>query len=356
MVANPGRKNRPVLRPRAFIGSSREHIDLARAVQENLEFDIETRVWDQDAFRLSRYPLEELHAQLAESDFGVFILAPVDVATIRGEDRSIARDNVVFELGFFAGHLGYRRTFVVVPRTCEASHLPTDLQGLTVGDYDPDRSDGNLTAALGPVCNKIRRLIVEQSSEKCPAPTGLGASGYFADFDEDFARLIPAAEEMELFFIHSRRWRESHNELIQGFLTNPKALLTVFLPNLANDQLIARIVEHFDDGPHIPGLVADAYRYFAKLKHEAAGTVSIRLFDLYPTYSFYGLDGSFVVAMYPTTAIRKSVPAFVFEPDGRFAAFVRHDVEQLVATSHEPSPSELDHLRKKGLGGVHAER
>jgi hypothetical protein len=41
-------------------------------------------------------------------------------------------------------------------------HLPTDLLGLNVARYDPDRQDRNIAAALGPPCDQIRDLITEQ--------------------------------------------------------------------------------------------------------------------------------------------------------------------------------------------------
>jgi predicted Zn-dependent protease len=50
-------------------------------------------------------------------------------------------------------------------------HLPTDLLGVTPGKYNPNREDGSLQAATGPVCNQIRQalkklpLLTSQSRE-----------------------------------------------------------------------------------------------------------------------------------------------------------------------------------------------
>jgi hypothetical protein len=337
------------MRPRAFIGSSKEHIDLARAVQENLDVDVETRVWDQDVFRLSEYPLEALRAQLEQSDFGIFILSPADFSTIRGKQYMVPRDNVIFELGLFTGHLGYQCTFIIVPRSVKTLHLPTDLHGLTVGDYDPDRSDKNLTAALGPVCNKIRKLIAQRAPLVMKYRTGLRRSDLFPDFDKEFERMIRSATKITLYFIHSRRWRENNNDFIQQFIAKPEAELNVFLPDLNNTQLIRNLMEHFDDGPHIPGLIADAYRYFSNLKKHGKAKVTIRLFNIYPTYTFYRFDDTYIVAMYPCTAIRKSVPAFEVESLGTFAGFISYDIEQLLRECGEPTTQELKRLQKLGV-------
>lgn len=333
------------MKPKAFIGSSKEHLDLARAVQENLEPDVETQVWDQDVFRLSVYPLEALRSQLEQSDFGIFILSPADISVIRHKRQVIPRDNVIFELGLFAGHLGHQRTFIITPRSTKDLHLPSDLHGLTVGDYDPNRSDSNLNAAMGPVCNKIRKLIAERALTVMKYRTGLCRSGLFPDFDRDFEHLIIDASKIILYFIHSRRWRENNNEYIQKFLKKPEAQLCVFLPDLGNKQLIKNLMAHFDDGPHIPGFIADAYRYFLDLRRRNSGKVTIHLFNIYPTYTFYKFDETYIVAMYPTTVIRKPVPAFEVASYGTFGEFISHDIDQLLHECREPTNEYIEKLR-----------
>jgi hypothetical protein len=59
----------------------------------------------------------------------------------------------------FMGKLGTERSFIVMPRGVKDFHLPTDLLGLTPAQFDPNRSDDNLVAALGPACNKIRTAM-----------------------------------------------------------------------------------------------------------------------------------------------------------------------------------------------------
>jgi hypothetical protein len=115
--------------------------------------------------------------ELDQSDFGLFILAPDDVTAIRDSSKQTVRDNVVFELGLFAGRLGIDRCFLIVPRDVEDLHLPTDLLGLTPAAFDPDRQDGNMVAALGPACNRIRKTVkklgayVQTTSTASEAPS-----------------------------------------------------------------------------------------------------------------------------------------------------------------------------------------
>jgi hypothetical protein len=168
--------------PRLFVGSSTEGLDIAYAIQENLEFDAETTVWPQGVFTPSSNVLSELIEALIRFDFAAFVFSPDDTVRIRGHDHQAIRDNVVFELGLFFGGLGRRRCFFVVPRDQGAMHLPTDLLGAIPLTYSSRRSDGNLVAALGAACNNIRRAFRTEVKEARGAVSGSYASMGFQDY------------------------------------------------------------------------------------------------------------------------------------------------------------------------------
>jgi hypothetical protein len=147
------------MKPRVFIGSSVEQVDLAYAVQEGLEYDVEATVWTQGVFQPSRSTMAALVDQLDVNDFAIFVLAPDDLTAMRKEIVSSVRDNVIFELGLFSGRYGHERCFIITPRNADDLHLPTDLLGITPAEYDADRQDKNLVAALGAACNRIRKSI-----------------------------------------------------------------------------------------------------------------------------------------------------------------------------------------------------
>lgn len=147
------------MKPRMFIASSVDHLSLAYAAQEGLEHDVEPTVWNQGVFTLSRSTMSTLLDVVEESDFGLFVFAPSDVTAIKNAEKQTVRDNVVFELGLFIGRLGPDRCFIITPRGIDDLHLPTDLLGVTTASFDADRQDGNLVAALGPACNRIRSTV-----------------------------------------------------------------------------------------------------------------------------------------------------------------------------------------------------
>lgn len=202
------------MKPRAFIASSVEHLDLAYAVQEGLEHDAEVTVWSQGVFIPSRTTMASLIDQLDETDFAIFILAPDDITKIREKSSASVRDNVIFELGLFAGRLGHERCYMIVPRGDEELHLPTDLLGLTPALYDPDRQDGNMVAALGPACNRIRKSMSQlgfSSPITVGRPNELSDDGDNAlhDDENDCISLIqswmgsrPASENTHAIYFH----------------------------------------------------------------------------------------------------------------------------------------------------------
>jgi tetratricopeptide (TPR) repeat protein len=142
-------------KPRMFIGSSVEGLNVAYAVQQNLLHDAEVTVWDQGVFELSKTTIESLSKALQESDFAVFVFSPDDLVKIRSTTSSAIRDNVLFEFGLFIGKLGRERVYFLTPMAGDL-HLPSDLLGITPGKYEENRSDGSMQAATGAACNQIR--------------------------------------------------------------------------------------------------------------------------------------------------------------------------------------------------------
>lgn len=154
------------MKPKVFIGSSKESLNIAYSVQKNLEYACEPTVWSQGVFSLSKTSIEALVDASRKYDFAVFCMTPDDIALIRNESNRVARDNVIFEFGLFLGAIGREKVFFIVPRDAQEMHLPTDLLGLTPGTYDASRADNNFEAALGPACHQIIGQISSLSVRK----------------------------------------------------------------------------------------------------------------------------------------------------------------------------------------------
>jgi tetratricopeptide (TPR) repeat protein len=168
------------MKPRLFIGSARENIEIAYAAQQNLHDSAEITVWDQGIFNPSQSNLESLLSALDGFDIGLFIFAPDDLVKIRGAENQTVRDNVLFELGLFVGRLGRKRCFILMPQG-ETLHIPTDLIGMNPVLYESDRRDKNHRAGTGPACNEIRSALkregfINLGSSTTEAPSEGGPS------------------------------------------------------------------------------------------------------------------------------------------------------------------------------------
>jgi predicted nucleotide-binding protein len=148
---------------RIFIMSSSEALKIAQALQASLSHEYLPVVWTNGVFQASSYPIESLEKQLENSDFAIAVAQPDDTTTSRGVEQRSPRDNVIFELGFFMGRLGRKRTVLVEPRE-EEIKLPSDLTGITTLTYK--YGDGkDLQARLAPACTAIRDLINELGAD-----------------------------------------------------------------------------------------------------------------------------------------------------------------------------------------------
>jgi hypothetical protein len=141
-----------------FIGSSVEGLPIAQALAEELEYQIDSVIWNQRVFDLSRGTLPALLDATRRFDYAAFILSADDVTRIRQSDYMVARDNVVFELGMFFGALGTGRCFFLVPKNAPDFHVASDLAGITPATYDPNHS-GGIRPGVTTACNHIRAAV-----------------------------------------------------------------------------------------------------------------------------------------------------------------------------------------------------
>ncbi|MCU9614718.1 nucleotide-binding protein [Caldibacillus lycopersici] len=165
------------VKPRVFIGSSREAIKYVDAVHELLSFHAEVTPWSAGVFHVMDYPMENIEQHLNRSDFAVFIFSPDDLVLMRNKLYFATRDNTLFEMGLFWGRLGRGRVFCIIPSSVpkefdgnpvDGYHIPTDLSGLTVLIYE-QRTDGNLHAAVNVACSHIKHVIQKKHVFQDPA-------------------------------------------------------------------------------------------------------------------------------------------------------------------------------------------
>lgn len=156
----------PNERPRVFFISSKESLEVAKAIRHGLRYtDADSSLWsDDDIFPPGAYPLEVLEKQVDMADFGVAIAHPDDIVQSRDRKTAAPRDNVLFELGFFMSRLRRDRTFLLVPSGGPELKMPSDFKGLTPIAYTPLTGERGevpgmvLTSTVYELEQRIKRL------------------------------------------------------------------------------------------------------------------------------------------------------------------------------------------------------
>src|SRR5215467_4566432 len=151
-----------MLKPKIFVGASKENLLFARALANGLEECAAVKVWNEGVFELNRGYLESLLEAPTEYDFAAFILGSDDLTTSRDESKPSPRDNVLFESGLFMGVLGRERVFLIYDKSVELK-IPSDLSGVKIASYDgmavADLADaeGRLRKSCDLVAERIRK-------------------------------------------------------------------------------------------------------------------------------------------------------------------------------------------------------
>jgi hypothetical protein len=111
-----------------FLGYGSEAEPVATAIFRYLtELGVDVLDWHQ--FSSSGFILQRIEEAARSTSCGIFLLTASDQLESATGPRKVPRDNVVFELGYFAGQKGRDRVLVVVE---DGTEVPSDLGGYIV--------------------------------------------------------------------------------------------------------------------------------------------------------------------------------------------------------------------------------
>jgi hypothetical protein len=153
--------------PSLFIGSSTEGLRVAQELRSNLEKRqnpdkrriVIPTLWTDGIFRLGESVPDRIIETAATFDFAALVFSPDDVVLSRGIQNVSPRDNIVFELGLFAGQLGRARCFAVV-HDPDKPKLPSDFAGVSHATYTMEKDgEGKETPSVGAACDDIVKAV-----------------------------------------------------------------------------------------------------------------------------------------------------------------------------------------------------
>jgi hypothetical protein len=168
-------------KPRIFIGSSSEGLEVANTVKEVLSKDFDCVLWnDGTVFGLSTSYLDSLLKAGSMFDFGILVATKDDRIHSRGEDQYAARDNVLFEYGLFMGRLGKFRTLILLE---DEAKRPSDMEGIYLSEFNKTAKEGDyksLTHQLQVIAAHIQEKY--KLSELGLLPSTAIAMGFYENF------------------------------------------------------------------------------------------------------------------------------------------------------------------------------
>ncbi|HEV7606268.1 MAG TPA: nucleotide-binding protein [Steroidobacteraceae bacterium] len=157
---------------RVFIGSSTEALPAASAVADVLaKLNVEVvGWWDGGTFKYGNTIAQSLAEVASKCNAAILVMSPDDVTYKRGKETQSARDNLLFETGYFGATYGLTRAPIVKLGDVET---PSDLLGIVVFEHSkvPNRPGWDEAAFSAEFQTKMRLWVngIRAENEKAKA-------------------------------------------------------------------------------------------------------------------------------------------------------------------------------------------
>ena len=179
------------MREKIFIGSSKESLPYAKIVKKSLENEYDCVIWNDKFFELNKSTYENLYQKAYGFDYAIFIGGQDSIVYERRLFKRKTRDNVIFELGLYAGILSPQKTFFLLHHKCKVF---SDFEGITI-NYFKNESD------IQKCCEVIHQHMNVESSISRPSimPATALAKAYYNNFLKKICKWLETKDpEIEL--------------------------------------------------------------------------------------------------------------------------------------------------------------
>jgi len=149
----------------------------------------------------------------------------------------------------------------------------------------------------------------------------------------DWTNLFRKSDEINLFFMYGRTWRNINRAEIQNFIRRVSTKATIILPDVENVQFLGELARSISVTPdELKNRIEEAKKEFIAMfdaEENAAERFAILSTSVFPVYSLYQFDGTIIVTFYSLDKSKKEVPTFVFEKGGSLFNFFMGDLNSL---------------------------
>jgi hypothetical protein len=276
-------------KPTVFIGSSREGLDVARAVQSELDRDAACSVWNQGVFGPGSFILEILEQQAATRDFAILVLTPDVLQAARNDISYAPRSNILFELGLFMGRLGRKRVFAIQNRE-HPIERPSDLLGLSLLDYD-SRENSDLQSAVGPACRYIREAI-RAHGIKAATPLLVDRQNVYSEVGTIENRLASAQEEVRISGFDCKYVILDQHSAIEAALSRGVKVKIVCLDPTAESALglLQKVPDHHPSGDNLRETIDKTKAMFCEWSKTYGESFEVRFLPILPVVGLFISD------------------------------------------------------------------
>lgn len=164
------------MKKRIIIFSSAENLSLAEAIQSMFYYkDYIVTLWTNNFFEISKPYISNFSDIRTDYDFAVILYSGDDKIKKRNKSYSIARDNVILELGMCISSFSLNRVIIVKN---EHVNLPSDLDGIQPINYSFNNDD-NVNAVAGMIYSEINKYITYNCKDLTKSYIKLSWDEYF---------------------------------------------------------------------------------------------------------------------------------------------------------------------------------
>lgn len=149
----------------------------------------------------------------------------------------------------------------------------------------------------------------------------------------DWTNLFRRNDEIEIFFMYGRTWRNINRAELQSFARRDSTTATIILPDTENKSLISELARSVDSSPEeLIDRINEAVKEFVAIfdvEKNASDRLVILGTSTFPVYSYYRFGSIVIITFYSHDKVKKEVPTFVFEKGGSLFDFFEKDFHGL---------------------------
>ncbi len=345
-------------KPTVFIGSSKEGLNVARAIQAELQNDAACSVWNQGIFSPGSFTLEVLEQEAATRDFAILVLTPDVLQTSRSQNSYAPRPNLLFELGLFMGRLGRKRVFAIQNRNNPLDL--SDLYGLTLLKYESAEPDG-LRSAVATSCSFIREAIRTNGS-RAATPLLVDRQHVHGVVGSIANRLASARSEVRISGFDCKFVVLEQTAAIEAALTRGVRIKILCLDPESSSvvELLQKVPSHSPSVDDLRRAVAYKHPLFYKWRTTFSDLFEVRFLHVLPVVGMFiadpANDGVIKVELYTHEQRHGDIsrPHLIIPSSiGSWRNYLLRQWELYWNSSRVPNDSELE-LKKTPTSAVHS--